>query len=79
MVGIGRILQVSTVDFCLHFYLKMSLLAVQQQSIVKSLILPKISQNRLPIVHILTSRTDNDDERVRLLFKVVQFLNSSYL
>ncbi|CAF5098312.1 unnamed protein product, partial [Rotaria magnacalcarata] len=41
----------------------MSLLTVQQQSIVKSITLPKISQNRLPIVHILTSRTDNDDER----------------
>ncbi|CAF2057881.1 unnamed protein product [Rotaria magnacalcarata] len=41
----------------------MSLLTVQQQSIVKSITLPKISQNRLPLVHILTSRTDNDDER----------------
>jgi hypothetical protein len=33
----------------------------QQQSVTK-----KIPQNRLPVVHILTSRSDNDDEKVRL-------------
>jgi len=38
----------------------------QQQSVTKNSILQKIPQNRLPVVHILTSRSDNDDEKVRL-------------
>jgi hypothetical protein len=47
----------------------MSTLTVQQQKkpVIKNTILPKIRQNHLPIVHVLTSRTDNDDdEKVRL-------------
>ena len=40
----------------------MSALMVQQQTMIKH----KIPQNRLPLVHVLTSRTDNDDEKVRL-------------
>ncbi len=47
----------------------MSTLMVQQQTMIKH----KIPQNRLPLVHVLTSRTDNDDEKVRLLKKFICF------
>jgi len=48
----------------------MSTLMVQKQKqpVMKNTILQKIPQNNLPIVHVLTSRTDNHDEKVRLLF-----------
>ncbi|CAF3352412.1 unnamed protein product [Rotaria sp. Silwood1] len=42
----------------------MSILTIQQQSIIKNTFLPKISQNRLPLVHVLTSITDNDEQKI---------------
>ncbi len=51
----------------------MSTLTVQQQQqppVIKNTILQKIAQKHLPVVHVLTSRTDNDDEKVRL-FSIV--------
>jgi len=52
----------------------MSTLMVQKQKqpVMKNTILQKIPQNNLPIVHVLTSRTDNNhDEKVRLLFFLI--------
>ena len=50
----------------------MSIFTVQQQkqqqqqfSVSKSCSLPRIPQNRLPVVHILTSRSEHADEKVR--------------
>jgi len=40
----------------------------QKQPVIKNTILEKIPQNNLPIVHVLTSRIDNNDEKVRLFF-----------
>jgi hypothetical protein len=44
----------------------MSTLMVQKQK--QPVMKNKILQNNLPIVHVLTSRIDNHDEKVRLLF-----------
>ncbi|CAF1002747.1 unnamed protein product [Rotaria sordida] len=42
----------------------MSILTIQQQSITQNTILQKIPQNRLPLIHALTSKTkDNDDQK----------------
>lgn len=53
----------------------MSTLTVQQQKqpVIKSTILQKIPQDHLPLVHVLTSRTDNDNEKVRLVFNFFIF------
>jgi hypothetical protein len=54
----------------------------QKQPVIKNSILEKIPQNNLPIVHVLTSRTDNNDEKVRLFFNYLSiflYFNFIYL
>lgn len=36
----------------------------QQATYIKNTILEPITQRRFPLVHVLTSKTDNDDEKV---------------
>ncbi len=45
----------------------------QQKPVIKNTILPKIPQNHLPLVHVLTSRTDNDYDKVRLISNPFRF------
>lgn len=52
----------------------MSVLTVQQQPIIKRSFLPKIPQNRVPIVHVLTSRTESDVEQV-WIFEISRFFS----
>ena len=37
---------------------------IQQQLSMKSILLEPIQQKRLPLVHVLTSKTENDEEKV---------------
>ena len=42
----------------------MPMLKLQQQPMLKHTVLPKIPQNRIPIIRVLTSRTDDPTEKV---------------
>ncbi len=37
---------------------------IQQQPSIKSIILEPIQQKRLPLVHVLTSKPESDEEKV---------------
>ncbi len=50
----------------------------QQKPVIKNTILPKIPQNHLPLVHVLTSRTDNDYDKVRLISNPFSLLISMF-
>lgn len=41
----------------------------QQQPMMRNTTLETISQKRLPLVHVLTSKTESYEEKVWLLFK----------